>query len=129
MRDLLGLLVLLSVGWFSTTALGSHTLEARFTSNDHVGLLGLRRLCLTRLIANLTSPVRTMLGFLDLRRPCFARSLAKLASLARVEADLAWRLFGKCSLLGFTWGLSLIYFSVRANFRQIIIFCEYQNLR
>ena len=41
-----------------------------------------------------------MLGFLDLRRPCLARSLAKLASLARVEADLAWRLFGKRSLLG-----------------------------
>ena len=70
-------------------------------------------------LAKLTSPVRTMLGFLDLRRPCLARSLAKLASLERVEADLAW----------LTWGLSLVYFNFRANFRQINIFCEDQNLR
>ena len=50
-------------------------------------------------LVKLASLARTMLDLLDLRKLRLARSLAVFASLARIETDLAFCLFGWRSLL------------------------------
>ena len=70
-----------------------------------------------------------MIDLLDLHRSRLARSVAKIASLAVAAVDLAWRLFGWCSLLGLSGFSTCVTFVLEQIRRKLTFFHEIINLR